>query len=118
MELHARNGDPETSHEAMASLDKEKMKGASELAHHLHSTLGPMADYELEQLWPIYWKKPCCDHLHQQARSVARDAGLIRDSGLRKKNPKSNRRQIIWEACDIGPIEIRCCPTCGSVKRR
>jgi hypothetical protein len=116
--LFARHGDPETSHAAMAAYDRERLRSGIAHAVALHRTRGPMADYEYLDVWRATWHEPCCDHLYRQARSAARDRGLIRDSGLRRVNPTTKRQQIIWEACEDGAQTIDRCPTCGSVRRR
>jgi hypothetical protein len=119
MELHARTSDPETSHEAMARLDRKKMGDAVTQVIALYKQHARLADYELRPLFEAVWGIDCCDHLYQQARSVARDAGHVRDSGEKAVNPATNRRQVIWEyVADPIPMHIENCPTCGHVTRR
>jgi hypothetical protein len=116
--LRARTSDPETSHQAMAAYDREKMKGAVACVIQLFRTHGPMADYQLRHAFAQAWPHPCCDHLYQQARSIARDQGRVRDTGARVRNPETHRQQIVWEACHQPPVDIQLCPTCGHVLRR
>ena len=117
-ELRARQGDPETSHEAMAEYDKERMANAIAFVAALYRRYGPMADYQLCERFRAEWTEPCCVHLYRQARSAARDKGLIRDTGERARNPETGRRQIVWEACDEPAPLIHRCPTCGKLTRR
>ena len=117
-ELHARSGDPATSHEAMARFDREKMASAASVAARLHRVHGPMADFEFAPRFAEAWNRPSSHHLYQQARSSARDQGLIRISREEPRiNPKSGRRQTVWEACDQEPPTLTKCPTCGHVTR-
>jgi len=117
--LFARGSDPETSHEAMAAYDRARLRSAIDVVVTLHrEQLGGLADYELRAAFEARWQQPCCDHLYQQARSSARDKGLIRDSGERRVNPTTNRRQVVWEACAEAPPMIDRCSACGHVLRR
>ena len=116
--LRARNSDPETSHAAMAAYDRDTLRAAAALVVTLHREHGPLADFELKGLFAESYDRPCCDHLYQQARSTARDRGLIRDSGERRVNPTTNRKQVVWEACDTVPPAIDRCASCGRLMRR
>jgi hypothetical protein len=116
--LFARGSDPETSHAAMAAFDRETMRSAMATVVRIHQQQGPIADYELRGLFAAAWAFPCCDHLYQQARSAARDQGLIRDSGQRRVNPATNRKQVVWEACDEAAPIIERCQSCGHLLRR
>ena len=115
--MRARTGDPDTSHAAMQAYDKERMRRAAEHVIHLYTTHGPMADYELQARFEETFPRFHSRHLYQQARSIARDRGRIRDTGTRVVNPTSKRKQIVWEACNQPPPEIPRCPTCGKVIR-
>ena len=115
--LQARHGDPETSHAAMASLDEERMRNVAAVAEWLHRTRGPLADFEFRAAFTEV--VPYGDQsLYRRARCIARDAGRIRDSGMRKENPTTGRKQILWEACDLAPVHVDKCPTCGHVLSR
>lgn len=116
--LRARVSDPDTSQAAAASYDRDKLAGASRLAERLHRDHGPLADYEYRPLFLDAYEGKCCAHLYRQARSTARDAGRIRDSGTKKVNPETGRQQVVWEYCDGTAPEIKKCPTCGHVLRR
>lgn len=114
--LRARRGDPETSHEAMAVYDREKMENAVNCVIHLYRENGPMADYQLKELFSKTWGDDCSPHLYRQARSMARDRGSVVATDEWAINPISNRRQIIWAYCDDPhPVVIRHCPTCGKI---
>jgi hypothetical protein len=117
-ELHARRGDPSTSHAAMAAYPRERMAGAAACVVALYRDYGPMADYELKERFAVAWGMNCSPHLYQQARSVARDNGLVRDSGRKVVNPGTGYKQVVWEYCTTpGPIILRC-PCCGKVTGR
>lgn len=116
--LRARTADPETSHAAMAAYDAERLLDAAALAVALHREHGALADFEFKRLFDAAYQGPCCDHLYRQARSAARDRGQIRDSGLRRVNPATNRQQVVWECCAHEPVDIRRCAACGHVLRR
>lgn len=117
-QLHARASDPDTSHEAMAAVDRGAMLAASRLIQTLLREDGEMADYQMRDRFSVRWGRPSSRHLYQQARSVARDHGWVRDTGRRVVNPESNRKQIVWEACDQPPVVITKCSSCGHVLRR
>jgi len=117
-ELHARQSDPSTSHAAMAAYDKDRMANAVAFVVDLYRRHGQMADYQLQQRFREEWTAPCCDHLYRQARSSARDKGLIRDTGTTAVNPETKRQQIVWERCDEPAPHIARCPTCGGLTRR
>lgn len=116
-QLNARSGDPETSHAAMAAYDPSKMSDAVRAVIAVYEHHGPLADFELEPLFEDTYRTPHCRHLYRQARSIARDAGRIRDTGTRKINPATRRRQVVWEACTVEPPDIPRCPMCGKVMR-
>lgn len=117
--MRARSGDPSTSHEAMAAYDKDRIANAVVFVTDLYRRYGPMADYQLREKFEAEWNERCCDHLYQQARSCARDRGLVRDTGTTIRNPTTGRRQIVWEFCDEPePPLIHRCPTCGKLTRR
>ena len=117
LELHARTGDPATSHAAMAAYDRQKMENAAALVVDLHRRYGPMADYQLRTRFAAEWTL-CDQSLYRQARNQARNKGLIRDSGQRVVCPETQRRQVVWEACDAPAPLVHRCPTCGKLTRR
>lgn len=116
--LRARNADPDTSHAAMAAFDPARLTAASDIAARLHRDRGPMADFEYKPAFHEAWPGRCDDSLYRQARRAARDRGQIRDSGERRVNPATNRRQVVWEFYTGEPLHIAQCPTCGHVLRR
>jgi ribosomal protein S27E len=101
----------------MAALDRQQMRRAADVIVALHEEFGPMPDYEQEEHFRRVWPVGCA-HLYRQARSIARDQGRIRDSGLRIRNPASGRQQVVWESCEVPPIVIVKCELCGHVLRR
>ena len=118
--FHARNSDPDSSHQSMGKMDRQRMSEAMNLTVELHRKHGPMTDFEF---WPLFYaargrvREPG-EHYHQEARSKARDNGFIRDTGTKRRDPRTKRDVIVWEACNIPPPEIVRCPTCGGVTRR
>ena len=116
--LRARASDPETSHAAMAAFDKGTMSKAATLVAELYQAHGPMADYQLRDLFEEAYPHPHCRHLYQQARSTARDRGQLRDSGEKRRNPASKRWQVVWEAYDGPPPVLQRCTCCGQLMRR
>lgn len=119
MSMYARTSDPSTSHEAMSKFSARKMGAAMNCVIDIYREHKKLADYELRPLFEKVWGLDCCDHLYQQVRSIARDKGWVVDSGVKIKNPNTNRRQIVWEYCDTPvPMEIHQCETCGHVLRR
>jgi hypothetical protein len=116
--LRARHGDPATAHAACAAYDREKLASAGDLVVQLHQTHGPLADYELRDLFAEHYGMYCDDSLYRQARNAARNQGLIRDTGTRRLNPLTKRQQVVWEACRGEPVVVRRCPACGHVLGR
>lgn len=116
--LTARGSDPDTSHQALAAFDRATMARAAHLVVEIHRQHGPLADFELEPLFAVGYRQPCCAHLYRQARSAARDRGLIRDSRRHKRNPITNREQILWEACAEALPVLHRCEACGHLLRR
>lgn len=116
--LHARTSDPDTSHEAMETYDQGRMRSAVQVVVQLFRDRGPMSDYQLRDAFAQAWMTPCDDSLHRQARSVARDKGLIRDTGERSVNPTTGRRQVVWGACHDEAPQLQRCHSCGHILRR
>ena len=119
VELHARSSDPETSHEAMAEYDDNRMENAIDWVVAMYSAFDKLADFQLKELFDKVWQGRGCGHLYQQARSVARDRGHIIATKERIVNPKSKRKQIVWKYCENPkPVTIHYCETCGKVISR
>lgn len=102
----------------MAAYDRETLLSAQAVTVRLHRELGPLADFEFKAAFDAAWSGTCDESLHRQARRTARDAGHIRDSGQRRRNPVTHRYQVVWEYCELPPLEIPRCPTCGMLLRR
>lgn len=115
--LFARTSDPDTSHESMAGFSRERLRSAMKVVVQLFERWGPMADFELEPRFRAVWPKGC-RHLYRQARSSARDRGQVKDTGVKIRNPASNKHQIVWARCQGLPVIIEKCPTCGHVLGR
>src|SRR5262245_11601982 len=118
LELHARQGDPETSHEAMRAYDRARMRSAMHCVATLYKTHGSMADFGLRAVFEKAGTAPCCDDLYQQARSSARDRWCIVDTGERRVNPETGRRQVVWAVGQGDAPVIQRCELCGHVLRR
>lgn len=116
--LFARASDPETSRDAMAAYDREAMRSAMTCVVALLRERGRMADYELRAAFPAAWGKPCDDSLYRQARNQARNKGLIFDTTERRRNPTTNRQQVVWAFRVGDPPAIHRCPSCGGIVRR
>lgn len=94
---HARHTDPETSHQAAASVTRITSSRQAILdAYHLR---GPMADFELEeyyaQVWQMHQWQPQSPSGIRSRRAELTELGRIIDSGRRTVTP-SGRPCIIW----------------------
>jgi hypothetical protein len=97
-EAHARNSDPETSHQAAASIDKLRVRQDEVLQ--VIRVFGPMTDTELVKV-----HAELADDLYQPQspsgirtrRSELVTRRLVRDSGARERLA-SGRMAIVWEA--------------------
>ena len=120
MPLFARHSDPITSHKAMRAFNRSKRLGrAVDIAVKVFQAHpGGLTDVEFAPLFRLAYAAPSCAHLYRQARSSARDRGLIRDTGVMRRNPASRREQIVWEACNVAPPTIVKCEACGRVLER
>ena len=96
----ARATDPETSHEAAASV--ARISDAQGFILKMLNTHGPLTD---EKLWDLYHPADIqIYHFIHMSISGARSrraelvkAGLVRDSGERRET-RSGRKAIVWEA--------------------
>ena len=90
MKAHARPTDPETSHMAAATVNVTASQHAVMV---MLTEVGPMAHFVLVNLLRGVLSESRC----RTAVSELRDAGLVRDSGVRTKTP-SGRKAVVWEA--------------------
>lgn len=119
VELHARTLDPDTSQDAMAAYDEDRMRSAALVVTRLYRDRGPMADFEMRAAFDQVWDRPQDESLHRQARNQARNQGWIRDTGERRVNPATKRLQIVWAfQADPHPPALDFCPTCGALRGR
>jgi hypothetical protein len=95
---HARSTDPETSHEAAASIGSDKIRVSQQIVLDLLRVHGPMHDRTLADVYAML------AHLPPQSESGLRTRrselvarGLVVDSGERVVLP-SGRKAIIWKA--------------------
>ena len=116
--LRARSSDPDTSHEAMASYDPERMKSASTLAVLLHRVHGPMALFELEPLFAEAWGQKCAPNVPRMGRKTAGDAGILRPTGEKRINPVSGNACDVWQYKPGPPPKILRCSECGGITGR
>jgi len=112
----ARSGDPETSWQAARSIDEFKMRDMHEKQIELLG-LRPGTHEGLMTRYERRWGEPISASGFRTRISELRDAGLVRDSGLRALI-KSGRRAIVWElgreeSLDIEQLTHLVCPTCN-----
>jgi hypothetical protein len=91
----ARRGDPETSHEAAASVTGLRDSQAEVLG--VIRRRGPMTDEEVLKVLRDRGERPWTPSGARTRRSELVTAGMVRDSGRRKRLP-TGRRSILWEA--------------------
>lgn len=93
----ARRSDPETSHEAAASLTQDKMTRLRLLVLDTIQRYGPMHDTDLVEIM----RSRFGDHYSQSGirtrRSELVAMGKVKDTGERRKL-RSGRRSIVWGA--------------------
>ena len=117
-DLFARTSDPDTSHAAAKAYSGKRMSSAVTAIIRMHRNHGGLADYQQQYYWPWYYAIACSAHLYRQARRIACDRGLLRDSGARVTLAVTKRKQIVWEACDVPPPVLRRCEKCGHLLGR
>lgn len=91
----ARRGDPETSHEAAASVTGLRESQAEVLG--VIRRRGPMTDEEVLKVLIDRGERPWTPSGARTRRSELVAAGVVRDSG-RRKRLATGRRSILWEA--------------------
>jgi len=100
---HARTTDPITSHQAAASIKKDKVRLSQEAVLRVFKQFGAMTDQELLKKYAF-----CIDYcgwlIPQQSESGIRTRrselvtkGLVVDSGEKSMLP-TGRKAIIWKA--------------------
>lgn len=94
-EPRARHSDPETSHEAAASVTGRTE--TQEQILYLLKVWGPMWDQEIIARYAIAWADFSPSGLRSR-RSELVKRGLVEDSGMRETLP-SGRKSIIWRVC-------------------
>ena len=87
----ARNTDPQTSHDAAASVT-----GQTETQRHLLELLAnePATDMDLIERWPAEWGPATPSGLRTR-RSELTEAELVIDTGERRPSP-SGRLCVVW----------------------
>jgi hypothetical protein len=101
----ARNTDPDTSHEAAASISEDKIRKSQKAVLQLFKDdPSGFTDYEMVHVYNELMMMPTQYHLYPlQSESGLRtrrkelvEKGLVKDSGRKAKLP-SGRKGIIWE---------------------
>lgn len=98
----ARTTDPDTSHEAAASLDDPQIRASQEAVLTVLAAIGPSTDHVLARYYEravqcgidIPFQSP--SGLRTRRKELTR-MGRIVDSGIRDVTP-SGRRAIVWVA--------------------
>jgi len=98
--VHARTTDPQTSHDAAASISNDTARTRRYRVLELIRERGPISDDDWFELYLQRWPGSY-SYSHRSRRTELRDLGYVRDSGLRKKNP-SGREAILWEVTAAG----------------
>ncbi len=94
---YARNTDPDTSHEAAASVNRITDKQQAVLNMFLNH--GPMTDQQLQTIYnDTNWGLQQSESGLRTRRSELVTKGWVEDSGERTVLP-SGRRAIIWQIC-------------------
>lgn len=100
-EARARNTDPGTSHEAARSVSELRRKQF--VVWEMLFSYGPMTDEEIAERYAPPYPPQSPSGLRTRRRELV-DAGLVRDTGERKRT-KANRRTIVWEIDPEGKLE-------------
>jgi len=103
-EAHARKDDPETSHQAAASITPDKLSASQHAVYDAFGVTAQMSDEGLRALykkerskdWPQYEWPAQSDSGIRTRRSELVRCGLLKDSGLRIKTV-TGRQTIVWE---------------------
>jgi hypothetical protein len=93
---HARWTDPETSHDAAASLDPITLTSIQAKVLDVLQTRGPRPDVELVILYHARYGSAGESTIRTRRRELV-DLGLVRDTGERVVL-QSGRHAIVWEA--------------------
>lgn len=107
IDVRARNTDPETSHQAALAFEDDQPKAQRSVACVvlILKCHGALSDFEIRELWSEYWgPKPWSFTLPSKARHWAREAGLVKHSGL---GTHQGRRVRLW---DLGRDETLLVP--------
>jgi hypothetical protein len=99
---HARTSDPGTSHAAARSITPETMRASQRAVLRIFERQGAMTDEQLAKeydhrfTWePSLFPRQSPSGLRTRRKELT-DAGLLRDSGIRRKL-YSGRLAIVWE---------------------
>lgn len=98
----ARNTDPETSHQAAASVTHIRESQARIML--ILKLVGPLTDGGIFKNWPT-WAGPISPSGCRTRRKELVDLGYVRDSGKRMILA-SGRKSIIWEAVPVNELPI------------
>lgn len=103
---HARRDDPETSHEAAASVASETIRLTQRRILECLSSIGSQDDPAIEQwFWGSDYEQPSSSGLRTR-RSELVAKGLVRHSGEYGRS-KTGRRTRLWEITEAGRRRLR-----------
>jgi hypothetical protein len=122
IEVHARKGDPETSHTAAAELAKDQTKlqrsVATVVAILQASEPVRLTDFQIRDKWAGWWHSAkFSDSLPCKARHWARQAGLVRHDGYGKHNGRKVRLWALGADVAFLADERMRCPHCNGTGR-
>jgi len=92
---HARATDPETSHDAAASLSPKRLRDSQREVFDLFVMYGSMTDPMLQRAAVIEKVEQSPSGLRTRRKELV-DAGLVEDTGRRQKT-KSGRKATVWD---------------------
>ena len=93
-EAHARWSDPETSHQAAASLQPAVLNRIQERVRFLLASCGPMHHAQLIHAYRLQYGTVGESTIRTRCRELS-DLGVVRDTGRRITLP-SGRQSIVW----------------------
>lgn len=104
MPAFAHTNDPETSHQAAASITESTLRERQQAVLSLLRKYGPQTGTEVDDAYfVVYGKRTSYSGLKTRITELVR-MGLVRDSGQRKLE-QSGRNHIKWEAIPAAEID-------------
>lgn len=96
MTVHARNTDPETSHEAAASIPEDVQRASQQEVLSLLRRYGSMTDKHILEAHTMYGSNQYSDSRLRTARKELVDMGYVVADGYDTSGP---RKMTVWAAC-------------------